>query len=180
MSAERSRGGDFSERYSQLAVKATVEGGHATPNIESLIRISAEAGILEMHEQRWRFSHDRLRDHILRGLRQTERCELHEQVARSLESTYQGSALPVAQLAYHYDHAQHPDQAARYYVQAGLSALSRGTPLEAATMLAKAQTLPAAGHRTQDLLRLTAVAMGRDHQAAGDHIRCLAAEILAH
>ncbi len=46
--------------------------------------------------------------------------------------------------------------------------------------LAKAQTLPAAGHRTQDLLRLTAIAMGRDHQAASDHIRCLAAEILAH
>ena len=46
--------------------------------------------------------------------------------------------------------------------------------------LPKALALPAAGYRAQDLLRLTAVAMGRDHQAAGDDVGGFAAEILAH
>lgn len=36
--------------------------------------------------------------------------------------------------------------------------------------LTEAQALPAAGYRAQDLLRLTAVAMGRDDQAAGDDV----------
>lgn len=115
--------------------------GQCMPSFEPLIWLSAEAGILEMHEQRWRFSHDRLRDHILRGLSQAERRERHEQVARALESTYQGPSLPAAQIAYHYDHAQRPDQAARYYLQAGLTALSRGTPREAEMVLTQAQTL---------------------------------------
>ena len=46
--------------------------------------------------------------------------------------------------------------------------------------LPKALALPAAGYRAQDLLRLTAVAMGRDYQAAGDDVGGFAAEILAH
>lgn len=46
--------------------------------------------------------------------------------------------------------------------------------------LTEAQALPAAGYRAQDLLRLTAVAMGRDDQAAGDDVGGFAAEIFTH
>ncbi len=46
--------------------------------------------------------------------------------------------------------------------------------------LTEAQALPAAGYRAQDLLRLAAVAMGRDDQAAGDDVGGFAAEIFTH
>lgn len=46
--------------------------------------------------------------------------------------------------------------------------------------LTEAQALPAAGYRAQDLLRLTAVAMGRDDRAAGDDVGGFAAEIFTH
>lgn len=46
--------------------------------------------------------------------------------------------------------------------------------------LTEAQALPAAGYRAQDMLRLTAVAMGRDDQAAGDDVGGFAAEIFTH
>ena len=45
--------------------------------------------------------------------------------------------------------------------------------------LTEAQALPAAGYRAQDLLRLTAVAMG-ETTAAGDDVGGFAAEIFTH
>ena len=115
--------------------------GRAYPQLDVLIEHCAEAGVLEMHEQRWHFSHDKLREQLLRGLDEKERCGLHERIAQILEEVYPGSTTPAAQVAHHYHQAAQLDKAARFYALAGSVALSRGAPAEAATALEQALAL---------------------------------------
>lgn len=111
------------------------------PQIDTWIARCADAGVLEVQDQRWRFRHDKLREHILVALSVSERRALHAIVAKTLEEIYPGSPLHTTLLAYHHREAQQLAQAASYYAQAGDAALLRGTPAEAVTLLEQALAL---------------------------------------
>lgn len=111
------------------------------PRPEPLIQACAEAGVLEMHEQRWRFSHDRLRERTVRDLGAEERRDLHARIAEGLESTYPRSAEHAAPIAYHYREADRLAKAAHFYGMAGEAALARGAPSEAEAMLEQARSI---------------------------------------
>lgn len=108
---------------------------------ESLLQVSAEVGILEVHEQRWRFSHDKLRARLLEQVGATERAALHGQVAQSLERVYASNPAQAAQVAHHYHQAGQLAKAARYYALAGAAALTRGAAAEAMVALNQALAL---------------------------------------
>lgn len=112
-----------------------------TPALDALIHLSAEGGVLEVYEQRWRFSHDKLRERLISELAPAERLALHAELAARLVAAYQDSALHAAQLAYHHREAEQTEQAAHYYSLAGDAALSRGAPAEAKGLLLQAQLL---------------------------------------
>jgi hypothetical protein len=123
-------------RYLDLAVLS-----RNAPHIDALVQACAEAGVLEVYEQRWRFGHDKLRERVLGELDKTKLRGLHERVAESLEASYPKSAAHAAQIAYHYRDAGRPVPAAHYFTVAGDAAIARGAPGEAEVVLEQARAL---------------------------------------
>lgn len=111
------------------------------PACDELLWACAEAGVLELFEQRWRFTHDKLREQVLSGLADWARVALHARLAQRLESIYPDSDAPSAQIAHHYREGRRPAEAARHYARAGLVALARGAPTEAVAALEQARAL---------------------------------------
>ena len=111
------------------------------PDLEPLLRECAEAAILEVFAQQWRFSHDKLREHLLTTLGVVERQQLHHEVALGLERAYPDPATQAAARAYHYEQAGIIDKAAVCAVFAGQQAARRGSLSEAAALLTKAAAL---------------------------------------
>lgn len=60
----------------------------ATPDYENWLMRCAEAAVLEVYEQTWRFTHDKMREGILYNLMPERRRELHRQVAEAIEVLY--------------------------------------------------------------------------------------------
>ncbi|HEX2621763.1 MAG TPA: protein kinase, partial [Phototrophicaceae bacterium] len=59
-------------------------------DINTFLTACADAGVLEVVEGRWRFTHDKLRETLLHDLSETERHDLHRKVATAIEATYPG------------------------------------------------------------------------------------------
>lgn len=98
------------------------------PRLQELVQACLEAGVLEAHEQRYRYSHDKLRERVLRDIDAPERRALQGRVAGALAATYPGSAEHAAAIAHHYREADRPAEAAPHDVLAGEAALARGAP----------------------------------------------------
>lgn len=112
-----------------------------TPQLQSLVQECAEAGVLEMHEQQWRFCHDKLRDCVMRELDEAPRKRLHVQVAQHLQNIHPDHSAHAARIAYHYREADELQLAVHYYTLAGEAALRRGTPAEAESDLGEARLM---------------------------------------
>ncbi|MFO0576447.1 MAG: AAA family ATPase [Polyangia bacterium] len=116
---------------------------HLVPDAEDQIRALADVGLLEISLQRWRFSHDKLREQVLSEMSSIERKTLHESIAAALEQLFPDDASRVAQTAIHYHEAGRLAKAAHFYGVAGEAALRRGAPGEADTLLEQARLLHA-------------------------------------
>lgn len=112
-------------------------------NLQSWLYLAANAAVLEVSDQAWRFAHDKIRESLLLELSPAVTCQLHLLIADALESTYPGSAPHSAALAEHYQRGGSPTKAAFYLVEAGVHALSQGAT-EAASVLLKQALAPEA------------------------------------
>jgi hypothetical protein len=127
------------------------------PRADADVQACADAGVLEAHEQGFRFSHDKLRERILDQIDARERMDLHARVAGGLEAAYPRSAAHAAQIAYHHREAGQAAPAARFYALAGETALAHGAPAEAGAMLEQARSL----HARIEVARLDRVRVWR-------------------
>lgn len=59
-------------------------------DINLFLTACTDAGVLEVVEGRWRFSHDKLRETLLRDLSESERHDLHRKIALAIEAAYPG------------------------------------------------------------------------------------------
>lgn len=114
---------------------------HLLPHAELQIRELADVGLLELSMQRWRFSHDKLRERVHDSLHVKERQQLHKSIAVALERLYSDDPGHAPQVALHYREAREPQKAARFYALAGEAALRRGAPREASALLEQARIL---------------------------------------
>jgi len=73
--------------------------------LEAWLDSCTSAAILELVGDRWRFSHDRIRDVLLRSLDDDERARRHGQIAQALEELYGASEEWAGVLAYHWQRA---------------------------------------------------------------------------
>jgi tetratricopeptide (TPR) repeat protein len=64
----------------------------ATPDYDQWLLRCADAAVLEVHEQTWRFTHDKMREGIMHNLSPERRRELHRQVAEAIEVLYPNDA----------------------------------------------------------------------------------------
>lgn len=101
----------------------------------------ANAAVLEAHEGGWRFSHDKLREHLLAGLPTSKRQSLHSHIATVLEHLGAGRDDSDAQIAYHAEQAGEFRRAATYYSRAGDVAARRAAPFESVAQYIRAESM---------------------------------------
>lgn len=94
-----------------------------------------DAAVLEVSDDRWRFSHDKLREALLADLDRTQLQTLHRDVGEALESLYRDQPDHAAALAHHFERAGLPTRALHYALLAGEHALRRGALVEAERIL---------------------------------------------
>jgi tetratricopeptide (TPR) repeat protein len=111
--------------------------GHINPeaNLEEWLTICHSAAVLDVVENRWRFSHDKLREQLLFELAPERRAHIHQQVAQSYEALYPDNSEYFADLTYHWGQAGNTAKEARYALLSGNYALRNGAYKEAITLL---------------------------------------------
>ena len=108
------------------------------PRLEPWLYLAADAAVVEISDQAWRFAHDKIRESLLQDLAAEEKQRLHLELASALEATYPGAASQAAALAKHYQRGGNPVKAAFYLVEAGVYALNQGATDQAAILLQQA------------------------------------------
>ncbi len=101
--------------------------------LERHLQQCVDALVLEVNEEQWRFVHDKLRETILDGLPADERRKLHGQIARAMETLYQGDNSRAPLLLYHWQAADDTANSLHYAELAGDQAMLNGANLQAKT-----------------------------------------------
>ena len=91
-------------------------------DLRTWLMTCANAAVLDAYEGGWRFSHDKLRGHLLAVLPTSKRQSLHSQIATVLEHLGGGRDDSEAQIGYHAEQAGEFRRAATYYSRAGFIA----------------------------------------------------------
>ncbi len=111
-------------------------------NLESWFTTCANVAVLEIHDERWRFAHDKLRETLLENLEAKEQHDLNLQVANALETTYASDlSLHYGRLAWHYSNTNYQAKELQYAKLAGDLAASRYSHEEALRFLNQALKL---------------------------------------
>jgi len=115
-----------------------------TTALEAWLTTCANANVLEIldGDLHWQFSHDKLREGILRQLDAEQRRALHAQIGGALEIVYARDLTPYyADLAYHYGEAGQLAHEQRYARRAGEQAAAQFANPKAITYLSRALEL---------------------------------------
>ncbi|GJM41003.1 MAG: hypothetical protein DHS20C20_12850 [Ardenticatenaceae bacterium] len=113
-------------------------------SVEGWLTVCAETAVLEFQYERWRFSHDELRQTMLISL-ESELPALHRQVAEAIEHIYPDDASYLASLAYHWQEAGDQQKEAQYKLLAGEQAVNNGAYEDAIRLLSSLIDLYGAG-----------------------------------
>jgi tetratricopeptide (TPR) repeat protein len=125
-------------RELDLKVLATL---HPETNLELWLGQCANAAVLEVQENRWRFNHDKLREYLLDELDPVDRPVYHERAAQAVENTYSDRTKYYAKLAYLWQTAGHEDKELYYAEQAGQQELANSVYVEGIRFLKRALDL---------------------------------------
>ncbi|HEX8439404.1 serine/threonine-protein kinase PknK [Archangium sp.] len=112
-----------------------------TLDLEGWLSGCADAAVLEVAGNRWRFAHDKLREGLLEPLAPADAARLHRQAAQLIEAVHPEDTAWVAALAHHWGAAGEPAKEALYSERAGEQALQVGACHEAIRFLQRALTL---------------------------------------
>jgi predicted ATPase len=82
--------------------------------LDAWLLVCVNAAVLEVQDQKWQFSHDKLRENILAELESENLQRMNRQVAEALESVYPDDNSRAAILAYHWGEAGEPQRQAHY------------------------------------------------------------------
>lgn len=111
------------------------------PNLEASLLACADAAVLEVQDDTWRFSHDKLREGVLMGLGAEARVMLHGRAACAIETVYPNSVDRAPVLAYHWHMAGNTAKEAHYAKLAGDQAYRVSAYREAAEYYERALSL---------------------------------------
>ncbi|MDX2078526.1 MAG: tetratricopeptide repeat protein [bacterium] len=117
---------------------------HAQPysfDLNTWLTLCNEAAVLEVHNGRWQFAHDKLRESLLAQISADERPRLHREVAQAIEAIYKDNAMFAEALAEHWYVAGDGVKTAQYACIAGEQALLVGNFHGAQTVLGRGLVL---------------------------------------
>ena len=120
---------------------ALLEAVHPDLVFDEWAEHCAAAAVLELHDQCWRFVHDRLREQLLAELSPASLPQLNREVAEALERLYPDRGELFTALAHHWREAGDAARETDYAFRAGLLALQSGASREAVSHLTRALTL---------------------------------------
>lgn len=110
-------------------------------DLDRWLTVVDSAAVLEVQDEKWRFTHDKLRESLLASLPEDERRLLHRQIAEAIEILNPNQADKAAVLAYHWRIVGDAAREMRYLVEAGEYAISAGAYKDARALLERALTL---------------------------------------
>lgn len=89
-------------------------------DLDHWLTVCSNAAVLDVHNEQWRFDHEKVREGLLSMLDDAERHGLHRQVAEGLQAAYPNTLDEyAAMIADHYERAQNLADAADWYLRAG-------------------------------------------------------------
>ncbi len=106
--------------------EALIEHLAQNVSVENWLNRCADVGVLEVVDNRWRFTHDKLRETVVADLAETEHARLHQQVARAIETIYPNDDHQAAILADHWHYAGNREKEALYAFKAAESLFQLG------------------------------------------------------
>lgn len=109
--------------------------------LERWLTICANAAVLDIQDDQWRFAHEKLREGVLADLTADEARQYHQAVAQGLESVYLLSPQTFTALAYHWGAADDAEKEGHYAALAGEQLLKSGAFEQAALALERALEL---------------------------------------
>ncbi len=113
----------------------------STAELEPWLTLCANAAVLEVQENRWRFTHDKLREHLLEELSANERPILHRRAAETIESTSSDLTKHSAILAHLWRVAGIDEKELQYDELAGQQELANSVYAEGIRFLQRALEL---------------------------------------
>lgn len=131
---------------------ATEEG---IADVEDWLTACTNALLLEFREERWRFAHDKLREHILSSLSSERRLNLYKQVAETIEAEYAATLdQHLHTLAYLWAQTEHQDKELHYSQLAGRKSLQLDAYPDAKRLLTRALELVEQEDRASHLAQI--------------------------
>ena len=112
------------------------------PLDEWLLACSA-ASVIDVQQDRWRFSHDKLRETLLADLADDGRRDIHRRAAEAVEAAYPDRGARAAGLAHHWGIAGDRTREALYASLGGQRAMEGSAYAEAVTLLGRALDIAA-------------------------------------
>jgi serine/threonine protein kinase/tetratricopeptide (TPR) repeat protein len=119
-------------------------GAGAGDHLDEWLLACSAASVLEVQRDRWRFSHDKLRETLVAALSDSERVTLHQQAAAGLEAAYPDRGAHAAALAHHWGVAGNRIKEALYAALGGQRAVESAAFPEAVALLTRALDLATA------------------------------------
>jgi hypothetical protein len=110
------------------------------PNVdlEAWLHQCTEAAVLEVEDDHWRFTHEKLRSALIDDLASADEKRLNRQVAEAMEKVHANDTTLASELTYHWGKAGDLKKEAHYAVQSGTLALKSSAYEEAAINLRRA------------------------------------------
>jgi tetratricopeptide (TPR) repeat protein len=109
--------------------------------LDGWLSLCTRAAVLAVYEDRWRFSHDKLREGILLTLSDEEGQNAHREVAGAIEAIYPNAPERAGVLADHWGQAGEPERERRYATRAGNYAAAQFANATAVRYLSRALAL---------------------------------------
>ncbi|MEM7533936.1 MAG: tetratricopeptide repeat protein, partial [Chloroflexota bacterium] len=110
-------------------------------HLERWLTTCAEAAVLDVVDDTWRFQHAKVRDGLLAMIPADIAKQHHQQVAQAIEQVYPDDPQYAAQLMVHWGQAGHPEKEGVYAYQAGTHAASNYANDDAIAYLTRAYEL---------------------------------------
>lgn len=105
-------------RVINLDLLRVLSGG----NIEAWLRTCEDAAILNVENEEWQFSHDKLRQMIVSRLDEAQKQAYHRHIAQALEALHSPSTPLLANITHHYAEAGDEERVQHYAPQAAAHA----------------------------------------------------------
>ena len=115
----------------------------ALPDVDvpKALTVAADAAVMDVANNQWRFTHDKIRESILQQLDDASTSALHGQIAEAIEQVYADTVDQAAKLAFHYGQAGNDEKERIYAHQAGELELQNGAYSQATLHLKRAYEL---------------------------------------